>query len=136
MTSLDDFVGLPYREGARGPDAYDCYGLVAAIFRGLRGIELPDWYASGPGPQSASRAISAALRGEVEGGRTVRVDWPREFPADFDLAIVGGQTRPHHVGVVASGGVIHSSKAFGSAWHSLPRFLTFWPKTEFYRWHR
>lgn len=133
--TLDDFVGLPYREGARGPDAYDCYGLVAAVFRAVHGVELPDWYQDTPGQQGASRAISAALAGEIAGGRSVKVDWPREYPRDYDIAIVGSDTRPHHVGVAVAGGVLHASKPFGSAWHSIARFLTFYPRTEFYRWH-
>lgn len=134
--TLDDFVGLPYREGARGPDEYDCYGLVAAVFRAVRGVELPDWYQPTPGQQGASRAISAALAGEVDGGRSVRVNWPDDLPEEWDIAIVGSADRPHHVGVCVAGGVLHASKAFGSAWHSLSRFLTFYPRTEFYRWHR
>ena len=128
--NLDQFVGLPYREGARGPDAFDCYGLVAAVFRAVRGVELPDWYQTAPGPQSASRAISAALAGEVAGGRSE----PVETPADYDIAIVGSTNRPHHVGVVVEGGVLHASRAFGSAWHPLARFKMMYPKTEFYRW--
>ena len=128
--NVNDFIGLPYREGARGPDAYDCYGLVAAVLRAAHGVELPDWYADTPGPQGASRAISAALAGEAAGGRSVKV----ETPADYDIAVVGSATRPHHVGVVLDGGVLHAAKAFGAAWHPLPRFLTFYPLTEFYRW--
>lgn len=128
--TFDDFVGLPYREGARGPDAYDCYGLVAAVFRALRGVSLPDWYQESPGHGGASRAIAAALAGEVAGGRCL----PVAEPSDFDLAIVGSTLRPHHLGVVASGGVLHASKTFGSAWHQMPRFLTIYPRTEFYRW--
>lgn len=130
--NLDAFVGLPYREGARGPDAYDCYGLVAAVFRAARGVALPDFYQDGPGPQHASRAIAAALDGEIAGGRTVKV----ETPDDFDIAVVGSTSRPHHVGVVTTGGVLHAAQAFGSTWHSLPRFLMIYPRTEFYRWHR
>ncbi len=129
--TVNDFVGLPYREGARGPDAYDCYGLVAAVFRALRGVELPDWYQDAPGPQGASRAIAAALCGEVSGGRSVKV----EAPQNFDIAIVGSSSRPHHVGVFMDGGVLHSSKAFGSTWHPLTRFVALYPQTEFYRWH-
>lgn len=128
--NLDQFVGLPYREGARGPDAFDCYGLVAAVLRAVRGVELPDWYQAAPGPQSASRAISAALAGEVAGGRSM----PVEAPVDYDIAIVGSTTRPHHVGVVVDGGVLHASRAFGSAWHPLSRFKMMYPHTEFYRW--
>lgn len=130
--NLDAYIGLPYREGARGPDAFDCYGLVAAILRVARGVELPDWYQDTPGQIGASRAISAALAGEVAGGRVERVD----NPADLDIAIVGSTLRPHHVGLWFAGGVLHASRAFGSAWHPLARFKLLYPHTEFYRWHR
>jgi len=128
--NIDAFIGLPYREGARGPDAFDCYGIVAAVLRAAKGLELPDWYADASGPQSASRAISAALAGEVAGGRSVLV----EEPENYDVAVVGSSLRPHHVGIVFDGGVLHASRAFGSAWHPIPRFRTLYPRTEFYRW--
>lgn len=128
--NLNDFVGLPYREGARGPDAFDCYGLIAAVLKAARGVSLPDFYQDAPGPQSASRAISAALAGEVSGGRSVKV----ETPQDYDIAVVGSTARPHHVGVVIDGGVLHASRAFGSAWHPFSRFQMLYPHTEFYAW--
>lgn len=128
--NIDAFVGLPYQEGARGPDAYDCYGLVAAVLKAARGLDLPDWHADASGPQSASRAISAALAGEVSGGRSV----PVETPDDYDVAIVGSNHRPHHVGVYYQCGVLHASRAFGSAWQPLARFKMLYPRTEFYRW--
>lgn len=126
----DRYIGLPYAEGARGPEAYDCYGLVAEVFRAAKGIVLPDWYQDAPGPQSASRAISAALDGEVAGGRTQRVAEPQ----DYDIAIVGSQLRPHHVGIVVAGGVLHASRSLGSAWHPFSRFQMIYPRTEYYRW--
>ena len=61
--NLDHFIGLPYREGARGPDAFDCYGIVAAVLQAARGVSLPDWYQGAPGQQGASRAIAAACEG-------------------------------------------------------------------------
>lgn len=129
--NVNDFIGLPYREGGRGPAVYDCYGLVAAVWREFRGAELPDWYQEEPGPHGASRAISAALAGEVSAGRSVRVENPR----DLDIAVVSGGARAHHIGVVIDGGVLHAARTLGSMWHSLPRFATLYPKTEFYRWH-
>lgn len=126
----DRYIGLPYAEGARGPEAYDCYGLVAAVFRAARGVVLPDWHQAAAGPHAASRAISAALAGEVAGGRSV----PVAEPQDLDVAVVGSQLRPHHVGVVVDGGVLHASRAFGSTWHPLARFTMLYPHTEFYRW--
>lgn len=128
--NLNDFVGLPYREGARGPDAFDCYGLISGVLKAARGVSLPDFYQDAPGPQSASRAISAALAGEVAGGRSVKV----ETPQDYDIAVVGSTSRPHHVGVVIDGGVLHASRAFGSAWHPFTRFKMLYPHTEFYAW--
>lgn len=41
MAQYLDLVGLPYRVGACGPDAYDCAGVCAEYLR-RRGIELPD----------------------------------------------------------------------------------------------
>ena len=128
--NINQYIGLPYREGARGPDAYDCYGLVAEVYRACRGIQLPDWYKDATGPQAASRAISAALEGEVLGGRSERV----KHPEDWDIAIVGSQLRPHHVGVVIFDGVLHASKTFGSTWHPIARFMGLYPHTEFFAW--
>lgn len=129
--NLNDYVGLPYREGGRGPDAFDCYGLIAAVYKAARGVSLPDWYQAAPGHPAASRAISAALEGEVHGGRTFKV----EQPEDLDIAIVGSTLRPHHVGLWVSGGILHASKPFGSTWATFPQFSLLYPHTEFYRWH-
>lgn len=128
--NINAYIGLPYREGARGPEAFDCYGLVAAVLSAAKGVQLPDWYQESPGPQGASRAISAALAGEVSGGRCCRVD----VPDDYDIAIVGSTVRPHHVGLVVNGGVLHASRALGSTWHPFTRFKGLYPAVEFYRW--
>ena len=36
-----DLLGKPFKLGARGPDAFDCYGLVMELGR-RAGVELPD----------------------------------------------------------------------------------------------
>ena len=38
---FDDLIGIPYKENGRGPDGYDCYGLVLTVCHRL-GIDLPD----------------------------------------------------------------------------------------------
>ena len=41
---VNDLIGKPYRLGGRGPDAYDCWGLVREVLRRmLPGQALPDW---------------------------------------------------------------------------------------------
>ena len=36
-----DYLGKPWRNGADGPDAFDCYGLVRAVYRDRCGVEMP-----------------------------------------------------------------------------------------------
>ena len=38
---LNDLIGRPYKEGARGPVAFDCWGLVLEVSK-RAGIELPE----------------------------------------------------------------------------------------------
>jgi cell wall-associated NlpC family hydrolase len=40
-----DLLGKPWQDGARGPDAYDCVGLVLEIQR-RRGIDVPEYVSS------------------------------------------------------------------------------------------
>lgn len=44
MTYYSDLIGIPYKIGGRGPDCYDCYGLVKEIYRKHRNIILPDYH--------------------------------------------------------------------------------------------
>ena len=39
---FDDLIGKPYKENGRGPECYDCYGLVEEISHRL-GIDLPSF---------------------------------------------------------------------------------------------
>ena len=128
--NVNAFVGLPYQEGARGPAAYDCFGIVAEVFK-ERGITLPDFYQDGPGPMSAARAVDASVRGEVLGGRAERLDEPE----DYAIAVVRGFSKAHHVGVVIDGGVLHASRGLGSMWQPLSSFARLHGDVEFYAWH-
>lgn len=40
--SLDDLIGKPYINHGRGPDGYDCYGLVMEVERRM-GTDMPDF---------------------------------------------------------------------------------------------
>lgn len=60
MGELIELIGIPYRDGARGPEAYDCYGLVLHLYRELLGIDLPDY--TSPDDR---RLVSAIFRSEL-----------------------------------------------------------------------
>lgn len=42
MVSYGDLIGKPFAWKARGPDAYDCYGLVEELSRRM-GLKVPDY---------------------------------------------------------------------------------------------
>ena len=43
LLNINDLLGKPYKTHGRGPDGYDCYGLVIEVERRL-GRNLPDLY--------------------------------------------------------------------------------------------
>lgn len=45
MADPAELVGTPFQHGARGPDKFDCYGLVMHIMRSKHGVQLPDFRA-------------------------------------------------------------------------------------------
>jgi hypothetical protein len=56
---IDDLIGKPFQDGARGPDSFDCFGLFEELCR-RRGITLP----AEPNPEGVeakNSAISVAL---------------------------------------------------------------------------
>lgn len=59
LVTVSDLIGKPWRLGARGPDAYDCWGLVREILQRMHPAEpLPDW-ASGDMDRELQRALIA-----------------------------------------------------------------------------
>jgi hypothetical protein len=40
MKSLNDYIGLQYEDGARGPDRHDCWSLCRAIRHEILGLPL------------------------------------------------------------------------------------------------
>ena len=43
LLNLKKYIGKPYKENGRGPDNYDCWGIVKVVAE-LIEIELPDLY--------------------------------------------------------------------------------------------
>lgn len=55
MVDVPNLIGIPFQFGGRGPDTFDCYGLIMHLYREKHGIELPD-YAS-PTDQAMISAV-------------------------------------------------------------------------------
>lgn len=105
-----DLVGLPFRDGGRGPDAYDCWGLVRHVYCRQLGIDLPDY-----GEISAKDLVRVARemrRGADDGWRVPPV------PRAYDVCLMrGGRggAAVLHVGVMVDDRrLLHVEAATGS----------------------
>jgi cell wall-associated NlpC family hydrolase len=96
-------ITRPYREGAQGPDAFDCWGLVRAAYACLAGRELP-LVAIDP---KDTRAIIRLALSHPERAAFVQAAKPRHL----DIVFMSHCKQPHHFGVflqVDGGGVLHA----------------------------
>jgi len=68
-----DLLDKRYEKGARGPDAYDCYGLVMEVFK-RAGVALPD-YGCAESPEGVAELITRfstdwrEISGDVQGSK-------------------------------------------------------------------
>lgn len=93
---LARWIGLPYADKGRGPDAYDCWGLVRVVFLEERRLALPD-YRDAYEAAKDHDSVAAAVRGGLADGWRA-VDRPRAF----DLVILNIAARPWHCGVMVA----------------------------------
>jgi cell wall-associated NlpC family hydrolase len=94
-----DYIRKPYKNGARGPDAYDCYGLMAAVQRQHFGLDVSAFDGE---IADRTRGRTAFLR-EVEGLLKHRESWvqvDRPRPGDGVLLRFGDFEA--HCGVVVA----------------------------------
>lgn len=104
------WVGLPFEDMGRGPDRFDCWGLVRAVLQERLGASLPaldDRYG-----EDSDRADLAALVNSQRG------PWRPLAEADVgegDCVLFRVAGHPSHVGVVvARGWMLHSRPGTGS----------------------
>ncbi|WP_081080567.1 NlpC/P60 family protein [Burkholderia cepacia] len=110
---INRYVGRPWVAGARGPDAFDCWGLLSWVQREHFGVVLPE-------RSLDPDAMRDRYREYVEAGR-----WriaPR--PVHGCGVLLRGGDQPH-VGVYLKndgGGVLHASEGVGVVF-TLKRYL-------------
>jgi len=54
-----DLIGTPFEYGGRGPDSYDCYGLLMELYKRV-GVDITDY-----GSSSRGAEIIAMMLGKV-----------------------------------------------------------------------
>jgi cell wall-associated NlpC family hydrolase len=55
-----DLVGLPFKDGGRGPKAYDCWGLAVELFR-RQGMHLHDYQCSSEATKQVARCMATGI---------------------------------------------------------------------------
>ena len=123
------YIGLPWVAGARGPDAYDCWGLFLAIQRCHFARDLPEI----PVNADDLRLVLSAFRDHPERQRWQQVECVKAG----DAVLLRQSRHPVHVGVwldVDGGGVLHAVKDAGVVYQKLPELLLHgWRVEGFYR---
>ncbi len=127
QTTLLSLIGLPFRWGARGPDAYDCWGLVSACLKSLDLPVPPDLMA----PTDTEDDTTQTIEQEIASERWVRVNAPKPG----DVAAMSSHTRIHHLGLVTPWGVLHTSYRSGAILSSGVQLRAMgYRRMEYYRW--
>jgi hypothetical protein len=124
-----ELIGRPWHAGARGPDAFDCWGLFLAIPRDPCGRDRPEI----PVNANDLRAVVSTFRSHPERQRWAVV----VQPVEGDAVLLRQSRHPVHVGVwleIDGGGVLHAVKDAGVVFQKLPDLLLHgWRVEGFYR---
>lgn len=104
-------IGKPWRGGAAGPDAFDCWGLVRWVFERQHGIVMPPVVVGAIGGTTVDNVTAIKHAARVSGWHTVvGAPWPD------DIVLMHG-LKGRHVGlmVLANGrlGVLHANGYHG-----------------------
>lgn len=111
----EDYIGRPWAGGAAGPEAYDCHGVVRAVYADRLGVVLPHVECNPDSTLSVARAMH-----RYDYAAWQEIDAPS---LDFDVVEMSQDRRPHHVGVYLTidgrGGVLTSVQGVGVIYQSL-----------------
>ena len=100
LLDINDLLGKPYKAHARGPDAYDCYGLVIEVEKRL-GHTMPDLYTKLSEGDPHDIDYSAEMTGLEK----------TDSPSFGDVVVYFKKGRIDHTGVyLKNDDVIHCNK--------------------------
>lgn len=106
MQWAQSYIGKPWTKGGRGPDSFDCWGLVYHIYRQQLGIQLPSY-------PNINATNLRAVRDAITNGAVEQVWVPLEKPEHLCVvAMSKNVTSLHHVGIyldVDGGIILHST---------------------------
>lgn len=127
-----NYIGKPWQAGARGPQAYDCYGLAVAVQRDHYRRDLP--LVEGV-DASDRRAVAVALA--IPANRGGWAEIPAAQRQDGDLVLMAHARHPAHIGIwlaVDGGGILHCVRGPGVVFSKASTLASAgWGHLEFYQ---
>ena len=108
------YIGRDWANGACGPDAFDCYGVVRAVYRYRAGVNLPVIDVDAFRPIAVRKAMH-----DFDYSGWELIDAPER---ELDIVEMSLASRPHHVGVYLEtdgGGVLTSTEGAGVIFQTL-----------------
>lgn len=116
ISLCSSLIGKPWVSGGRGPDEFDCWGLLAFVYAISLGIKLPDYPNLNAKDLHATTKLSASL---VEKGNWLQIEKPEH------LCAVGMSRNRlvHHVGLWLvdgdSEGIFHTASGQGAMFQTV-----------------
>jgi len=130
MIDINEYIGKRWVANGKGPDTFDCWGLVADVYAKHLGLALPEFDITPYTRSAAIRALTSGCEKELELGNFIEVDEPQ----DYDVIMLENHHRCHHVGVYLHRGVLHVNEVIqGCHWDSYDLFRVTSAKCRIYR---
>lgn len=127
--NLRPYLNIPWRKAARGPDTFDCWGLLQYFYKEEFGFEVNGY------PEVDPMDITKLLP-KIEG--EIEEDWvPLSAPVHGCTVAMGKKERIHHVGVylqVDGGLTLHTMNGGASILSPMKSLRSFGYRTiKFYK---
>ncbi|MBR9807454.1 MAG: hypothetical protein GYB49_09555 [Alphaproteobacteria bacterium] len=104
---INAMLATSYERGGRGPDTWDCWGLVCEVSR------LMDWPVPYD-PLAHSEDVREMLR--IFREHVLDEDWKLTDRQDGAVAFFGKFEAARHAGIVINSGVLHTREDTGPQW--------------------
>jgi len=111
------YLGKPWVSGERGPDSFDCWGLVVDVYERLHGINLPPM----AGVDAKDRLLVSRL---LVAGQKDQDFYRVTEPKEYDVVLMGRGIISHHVGIwtdIDGGGCVHCQDGAGVVFATKPQ---------------
>jgi len=129
---VERLIGKPFKWNGRGPDAYDCWGLVETV---LREMNIPS-----PSKSfcvlSTDPGVSAIESSKIMEEQFTSSEWRRTEEVNPGVVLaMSTHRRIHHVGIVTPFGVLHVGPGYSARLQSIAQLKAAgFTRLEGYKW--